>query len=61
VAIRGLTAYDLATLPPKDIAAGAFSTDYGRALVAELGDILADSADKTCVQSKSPQPRGLRA
>jgi hypothetical protein len=56
VAIRGLTAYDLATLPPKDIAAAAFSTDYGRALVAELGAILADSADKSCARSKSLGP-----
>ena len=53
VAIRGLAAYDLATLPPKDIVAAAFSTDYGRALVGELGEILADSADTSCIQSKN--------
>jgi hypothetical protein len=52
MAIKGLSAYDVATLPPKDIIAAAFGTDYGRALVAELGDILMDSADKSCLQSK---------
>jgi len=53
MAIQGLAAYELATLPPKDIASAAFGTDYGRALVAELGEILADSADKTCGQAKN--------
>jgi hypothetical protein len=52
MAIKGLASYDVATLPPKDIVAAAFGTDYGRALVAELGEILADSADKSCLQSK---------
>src|SRR5262249_18270996 len=49
----GLHGYDVATLPPKEIVAAAFSTDYGRALVAEFGEILAQSADKTCVTSKN--------
>ena len=52
MAVKGLGAYDVATLPPKDIVAAAFDTDYGRALVAELGDILMDSADKSCLQSR---------
>jgi hypothetical protein len=52
IAIRGLIAYDVAILPPKDIIAAAFGTDYGRALVAELGDILVDSADTSCLQSR---------
>jgi hypothetical protein len=52
MAVKGLGAYDVATLPPKDIVAAAFGTDYGRALVAELGEILADSADKSCLQSR---------
>jgi hypothetical protein len=50
--IKGLGSYDVATLPPKDIVAAAFGTEYGRALVAELGDILMDSADKSCLQSR---------
>jgi hypothetical protein len=52
MAVKGLGAYDVATLPPKDIVAAAFGTDYGRALVDELGEILADSADKSCLQSR---------
>ena len=52
MALRGLGGYDVATLPPKDIVAAAFGTDYGRALVAEFGEILADSADKSCLQSR---------
>jgi hypothetical protein len=52
MAVKGLMAYEVATLPPKDIIAAAFGTEYGRALVAELGDILMDSADKSCLQSK---------
>jgi hypothetical protein len=56
IAIGALTAYDLATLPPKDILAAAFGTEYGRALVAELGEILAASADKACAQSKKLRP-----
>ena len=52
IAIKGLLAYDVATSPPKDIIAAAFGTDYGRALVAEFGDILMDSADKSCLQSR---------
>jgi hypothetical protein len=52
MAVKGLSAYDVATLPPKEIVAAAFGTDYGRALVAELGDILMDSADKSCLQSR---------
>ena len=51
MAIKGLGAYDVATLPPNEIVTAAFGTDYGRALVAELGEILADSADKSCLQS----------
>jgi hypothetical protein len=51
MAVKGLGAYDVATLPPKDIVAAAFGTDYGRALVDELGNILMDSADKSCLQS----------
>jgi hypothetical protein len=56
MAIQGLTAYELATLPPKEIVAAAFGTEYGRALVAELGAILADSAEKACQQSKTLAP-----
>src|SRR5215813_1453285 len=52
MAVKGLTGYDVATLPPKDIIAAAFGTEYGRALVAELGDILVDSADKSCLASR---------
>ena len=52
MAVKGLGAYDVATLPPKEIVAAAFGTDYGRALVAELGDILMDSADKSCLGSR---------
>src|SRR5262245_47773921 len=53
IGVKGLMTYDIATLPPKDIVAAAFGTDYGRALVAELGDILMDSADKSCLQSRN--------
>ena len=56
MAVKGLMAYDVATMPPKDIIAAAFGTEYGRALVAELGDILIDSADKSCLQSKKLSP-----
>ena len=52
MAVKGLMAYEVATLPPRDIIAAAFGTEYGRALVAEFGDILVDSADKSCLQSK---------
>jgi hypothetical protein len=52
MAVKGLGAYDVATLPPNEIVAAAFGTDYGRALVAELGDILMDSADKSFMQSR---------
>jgi len=52
MAIKGLGSYDVATLPPKETVAAAFGTEYGRALVAELGDILMDSADKSCLQSR---------
>src|SRR5262245_59786216 len=52
MAIGGLGAYDGVTLPPKEIVAAAFGTEYGRALVAEFGDILMDSADKSCLQSR---------
>jgi hypothetical protein len=51
MAIKGLGAYDVATLPPNEIVTAAFGTDYGRALVAELAEILADSADKSCLQT----------
>jgi hypothetical protein len=56
MAVKGLMSYDVATLPPKDIVAAAFGTDYGRALVAELGDIIMDSADKSCLQSSKLGP-----
>src|SRR5215510_968730 len=52
LAIGGLTTYDGVTLPSREVAAGAFGTEYGRALVAEFGDILMDSADKSCLQSR---------
>jgi hypothetical protein len=52
MAVKGLGAYDVATLPPKEIVAAAFGTDYGRALVGELGEILVDSADTSCLQSR---------
>jgi hypothetical protein len=52
MAVKGLMAYEVATLPAKDIVAAAFGTEYGRALVAELGDILMESADKSCLQSR---------
>jgi len=62
LAIGGLTAYDGVTLPAREVAAGAFGTEYGRALVAELGDILMDSADKSCLQSrKLSRADGARA
>jgi hypothetical protein len=56
ISLKGLSAYDVATLPAKDIAAAAFGTAYGRALVTELGEILSDSADKSCAQSKKLDP-----
>src|SRR5690349_10400815 len=55
-AISRLTTYDDVILPPKEIIAAAFGTEYGRALVAELGEILADTADKACIQSKNLGP-----
>jgi hypothetical protein len=56
MALKGLMAYEVATLPPQDIVAAAFATEYGRALVAELGDILMDSADKSCLASRKLGP-----
>jgi len=50
--VKGLDSYEVATWPAKDIIAAAFDTEYGRALVAELRDILMDSADKSCLQSR---------
>jgi hypothetical protein len=52
MSIRGLSSYDSVTWPPKDLVAAAFGTDYGRALVAALGEILLGSADKSCLQSR---------
>jgi len=56
MAVKGLMAYDVATLPPKDVVAAAFTTDYGRALVAEFGDLLMDSTDKSCLASRKLGP-----
>jgi hypothetical protein len=56
MAIRGLTTYDAATLPAKEIVAAAFGTEYGRALVTELAEILAVSADKACLHAKKLGP-----
>jgi len=50
--IGALTTYDASTMPPKDVVAAAFGTEYGRALVANLAEALAASADKSCLQSK---------
>jgi hypothetical protein len=52
MSIRGLSSYETVTLPPKDLVAAAFGTDYGRALVGAFGDILFASADKSCLQSR---------